>query len=64
MLKPGDIVRMQFDALIWGKPYGFLGWAYYTNLCVKDVDGDCVTVASLVTDKVVGNVHTKYLIKL
>lgn len=64
MLKIGDTVRMQIGALVWDKPYGFFGWVYNTNLRIKDMNGDCVTVVDLKTGKVIGNVHKKYLIKL
>lgn len=64
MLKIGDTVRMQIGALVWDKPYGFFGWVYNTNLRVKDMNGDCITVVDLKTNKVIGNVHKKYLIKL
>lgn len=64
MLKIGDTVRMQIGALVWDKPYGFFSWAYATVLKVKDINGDCVTVIEPKTNRLVGNVHIKYLIKI
>lgn len=60
----GDKVRMQIGALVWGKTYGFSSWVYNTDLYVREINGDCVTVSTNKTGDVTGNVHKKYLTKI
>ena len=63
-LTEGDRVRMAKDALVWGKSYGFQSWVYSTDLYVREIDGECVTVSTQKTGAITGNVHKKYLTEI
>lgn len=63
-LTEGDRVRMTKDAPVWGKSYGFQSWVYSTDLYVREIDGECVTVSTQKTGAITGNVHKKYLTEI
>lgn len=63
-LTEGDLVRMTKDAPVWGKSYGFQSWVYSTDLYVREIDGECITVSTQKTGAITGNVHKKYLTKI
>ena len=64
ILTEGDRVRMTKDAPVWGKSYGFQPWVYSTDLYVREIDGECVTVSTQKTGAITGNVHKKYLTEI
>ena len=63
-LQTGDIVRMSSDATVYGKSYKFSNWVYNCNLYVRAIKGDKITISTLKTGAVTGNVDVKYLSKV
>lgn len=59
-----DKVRIEEGAPKYGTAEQFPDWAYKVNLYVRYTDGDCVTVSSVATGPILGNVHKKYLTKI
>lgn len=56
-----DKVRVAEGAPIYGTAAQFPDWVYHVELFVRYVDGDCVTVSTVATGPVLGNVHKQYL---
>ncbi len=60
----GDTVRLKEDAVVYGSERRFSPWVYNTDLYVRSVSGDRVTVSTLKEGAVTGRVHAKYLRRL
>lgn len=63
-LKVGDLVRIQKDAPVYGRMYKFSAWVYRCSLYVRAIDGDKITVSTLKSGAITGNVDRKYLTKV
>lgn len=63
-LKKGDKVKLQKDATVYGKSYGFQKWVYERTLYVREIAGDKVVVSTVATGPVTGTVDKKYLTKI
>ena len=63
-LEPGDKVKMEPGAPVWGQNYGFKDWVYESDLYVRDIEGDRIRVSTKKTGAITGSVHKKYLTKI
>ena len=63
-LKIGDRVKMQSGAPVYGKSTKFANWDYSSTLYVRAISGSKITISTLKTGAVTGNVDKKYLTKI
>ena len=63
-LKIGDRVKMQSGAPVYGKSTKFANWVYSSTLYVRAISGSKITISTLKTGAVTGNVDKKYLTKI
>lgn len=62
-LKIGDVVTITNGAPVYGKTYKFASWVYRSNLYVRGISGNCITISTQKTGAVTGNVDRKYVVK-
>lgn len=58
-----DKVRIEEGAPRYGTNVQFPDWVYNVDLYIRYIDGDCVTISTVATGPVLGNVHKKYIVK-
>lgn len=63
-LKVGDKVTMAKGAYVYGTTKTFSSWVYKSTLYVRAISGNKVTVSTVKTGAVTGNVDKKYLTKV
>ena len=62
-LKVGDKVKLKTNACIYGTTNKFSSWVYNSTLYVRAINGDKITVSTLQTGAVTGNVKVSDIIK-
>ena len=62
-LKVGDVVTITNGAPVYGKTYKFASWVYKSNLYVRAIAGDRITISTQKTGAVTGAVARKYVVK-
>lgn len=60
----GDIVRMEKNAPIYGKKSRFAKWVYNSNLYVRAINGNKITISIYKSGAITGSVDKKYLTKI
>lgn len=60
----GDQVKMSNDATVYGTTTKFQSWVYNATLYVRNINDSKITVSTLKTGAVTGNVDKKYLTKV
>ena len=63
-LAVGDQVKMDKAATVYGTTRKFSSWVYSTKLYVRAISGDRVSVSTLKSGAITGNVDKKYLTKV
>lgn len=63
-IEVGDIVKMALNAPVYGTSKQFSSWVYDSKLYVRAINGDKITVSTLKTGAVTGNVDIKYLTEI
>ena len=62
-LKVGDVVTITNGAPVYGKTYKFASWVYKSNLYVRAIAGDRITISTQKTGAVTGAIARKYVVK-
>ena len=63
-IEVGDVVMMALNAPVYGTDKKFQSWVYSKKLYVRAINGDKITVSTLKTGAVTGNVDIKYLTEI
>ena len=63
-IEVGDVVMMAFNAPVYGTNKKFQSWVYSKKLYVRAINGNKITVSTLKTGAVTGNVDIKYLTEI
>lgn len=60
----GDKVKMEYGAPVYGQTYKFHEWVYNSNLIVRGISGNKVTISTRSNGAITGYVDKKYLKKI
>jgi hypothetical protein len=60
----GDVVKMSPNATVYGTDKKFANWVYNSKLYVRAINRDKITISTLKTGAVTGNVDIKYLTEI
>lgn len=63
-LAVGDQVKMDKAATVYGTTRKFSSWVYSAKLYVRAISGDRISVSTLKSGAITGNVDKKYLTKV
>lgn len=62
--KVGDKVKVNKNAKVYGKDYGFQNWVYNSTLYVREINGDKITISTQKTGAITGVVNINDLTKV